>query len=161
MRQLMLLVVAAMLIAAPAAAQQPTDEELDQYIELFRMDVRQSRAEMVGQVMQLAAGQAATFWPIYEAYETAFTALGDTELQLIIDYANSFESMTDATADTLVERMFQLTADEQALIREYHGKLSSALGGAVAARFVQVERRINTLLDLQLAADIPLLEPPR
>jgi len=38
---------------------------------------------------------------------------------------------------------------------------TSAIGGAVAARFVQVERRINTLLDLQLAADIPLLEPPR
>ena len=61
----------------------------------------------------------------------------------------------------LAERLFQLTDDEQALVREYHGKISSAVGGAVAARFVQVERRIGTLLDLQLAAEIPLLEPPR
>ena len=88
-------------------------------------------------------------------------ALGDTELQLILDYAQAFDSMTDATADGLVERLFQLIEDDQALIREYHGKLSSALGGAIAARFVQVERRIKTLLDLRLAADIPLLEPPR
>lgn len=152
---------AVVLMAVPAAAQQPTDEEIDQYIELVRMDVRQSRAELVGQTMQLSAGQAATFWPIYEEYEQAYTALGDIELQIIRDYAGSFESMTDATADALVERVFQLNADEQALSRDYHGRLSSALSGAVAARFVQVERRINTLLDLQLAADIPLLEPPR
>ena len=71
-----------------------------------------------------------------------------------------FFTMTDAAADGLVERLFQLNDDEQTLIREYHGKVASAVGGAVAARFVQVERRINTLLDLQLAAEIPLLVPP-
>ena len=49
---------------------------------------------------------------------------------------------------------------EQTLIREYHGKVAAAVGGAVAARFVQLERRIGTLLDLQLAAEIPLLVPP-
>ena len=145
----------------PAAAQQPTQAEVDQYVELVRMDVRQGRAELVGETMQLSASQAATFWPIYAEYETAFTALGDTELQLIRDYAAVFFTMTDAAADMLVERLFQLEEDEQALIREYHGKISSAVGGAVAARFVQVERRINTLLDLQLAAEVPLLEPPR
>ena len=160
-KKLILVTVAAALMAAPAAAQQPTEEEINQYIELVRMDVRQGRAELVGQSMRLSAAQAATFWPIYEEYEKVFMALGDTELQLILDYAQAFDSMTDATADGLVERLFQLIEDDQALIREYHGKLSSALGGAIAARFVQVERRIKTLLDLRLAADIPLLEPPR
>ncbi len=161
MKKLILVTVAAALMAAPAAAQQPTEEEINQYIELVRTDVRQERAELVGESMRLSAAQAATFWPIYEEYEKAFMALGDAELRLIRDYAQAFDSMTDATADGLVERLFQLIEDDQVLIREYHGKLSSALSGAVAARFVQVERRIKTLLDLQLAADIPLLEPPR
>ena len=149
------------LMAVPAEAQQPTQAEVDQYVELVRKDVRQGRAELVGETMQLSAGQAATFWPIYEEYEAAYTALGDTELQLIRDYAGVFFTMTDAAADMLVERLFRLEEDEHALIREYHGKISSAAGGAVAARFVQVERRINTLLDLQLAAEVPLLESPR
>jgi hypothetical protein len=110
--------------------------------------------------MQLSAGEASNFWPIYEEYEAAYTALGDAKLQLINDYADVFETMNDATAGALVRRLFQLTDDEQALIREYYGKVASAVGEAVAARFVQVERRINTLLDLQLAAEIPLLVPP-
>ncbi len=161
MRTLTLCTVAVMLASSPVAGQQPTDEELNQYVELVRMDVRQGRSELVGQAMGLSAGQAATFWPIYEEYEQAFTRLGDTEIQLIRDYAASFDSMTDVAASQLASRLLNLLDDEQSLRRESHGKFEAALGGAVAARFLQVERRIGTLLDLQLEADIPLLEPPR
>ena len=125
------------------------------------MDVRQERAELVGQAMGLSAGQAASFWPIYEEYEQAFTMLGDTELELILDYAATFDSMTDDAASQLAGRLLDLLDDEQALRRDYHAQFEAAVGGAAAARFLQVERRIGTLLDLQLAADIPLLEPPR
>ena len=160
MKNLLMMTVALMFMTAPSEAQQPTQEEIDQYIELARMDVRQQRAEIVGESMRLSAAEASNFWPIYEEYQVAYTALGDTKLQLINDYADVFFTMTNSAADGLVERLFQLTDDEQALLREYHGKVSSAVGGAVAARFVQVERRISTLLDLQLAAEIPLLVPP-
>ena len=161
MRTLTLCTVAFMLVGSPAAGQPPTDAELDKYIELVRMDVRQDRAELVGAAMGLSAGQAAGFWPIYQEYEQSFTQLGDSELQLILDYAATFDSMTDASASLLAGRLLDLLDDKQSLQREYHGKLEAAIGGAVAARFLQVERRIGTLLDLQLAADIPLLEPPR
>ncbi len=160
MKQLCLITAATALLATPATAQQPTEEEINQVIELVRMDVRQERADLVGQSIRLSATQAASFWPLYQEYEQAFTTLGDTKLQLIRDYAQAFDAMTDATADMLAERLFEQMADERALIREYHGKIASALGGAIAARFVQVEHRINTLLDLQLAAEIPLLLPP-
>ena len=159
-KQLIMTTAALMLMAVPSAAQQPTQGEIDRYVELVRMDVRQERAEIVGEAMRLSAGEASRFWPIYEEYEAAYSALGDTKLQLINDYAEVFFTMTDAAADGLVERLFQLNDDEQALIREYHGKVASAVGGAVAARFVQLERRIKTLLGLQLAAEIPLLVPP-
>ena len=144
--------------AGPVAAQQPTDAEINQYIELARMDIRQGRADLIGQHMQLSASQASQFWPIYEAYESAFTTLGDEKVQLIRDYANTYTSMTDATASQLATRALEIEGQEHELLVQYHGKVESALGGAVAARFMQVEGRIKTLLDLQLAADIPLLE---
>ena len=161
MKNLSVLTLAFMLTAVPVAAQQPTQQEIEEYIKLARMNLRQERSELVGEAMRLSAAQAAKFWPIYKEYEAAFTALGDKKLQLIKDYAEVFSTMTDSAADGLVKRLFQLNDDEQALIREYHGKASSALGGAVAARFVQVEHRLGILLDLQLAAQIPLLESPR
>ena len=146
--------------AGPVVAQQPTDEDINAYIELVRMDIRQGRADLIGQHMQLTAGQAAEFWPIYEAYEMSFTSLGDEKVQIIRDYANTYASMTDAAANQLATRALDLEGQELELLRDYYTKIESALGGAVAARFMQVERRIKTLLDLQLAADIPLLEAP-
>ena len=146
--------------AGPVVAQQPTDEKINQYIELVRMDIRQGRADLIGQHMQLTAGQAAKFWPIYEAYEMSFTSLGDEKIQIIRDYANTYSSMTDAAANQLATRALDLEGQELELLRDYYAKIESALGGAVAARFMQVERRIKTLLDLQLAADIPRLEAP-
>ena len=160
MKSLIAIVTLLVLAASPSAAQQPTPQELDEYIELVRLDVRQQRAEIMGESMRLSAGEASSFWPIYEQYETAYTTLGNAKLQLIADYADAFDTMTDEVADGLVDRLFTLTDDEQALLREYHGKVASAVGGAVAARFVQVERRIRNLLDLRLAAEIPLLVAP-
>ncbi len=146
--------------ASPVVAQEPTDAEINEYIELVRMDVRQGRADLIGQHMQLSAGQAAKFWPIYEAYEMAFTSLGDEHIQIIRDYANTYTTMTDATASELATRALDVEGQKLELLRDYFMKIESALGGAVAARFMQVEHRIKTLLDLQLAADIPLLEAP-
>ena len=160
MKSLITIATLLVLAASPSAAQQPTPQELDEYIELVRLDVRQQRAEIMGESMRLSASEASNFWPIYEQYETAYTTLGNAKLQLIADYANAFDTMTDEVADELVDRLFTLTDDEQALLREYHGKMASAVGGAVAARFVQVERRIRNLLDLRLAAEIPLLVAP-
>ena len=49
MRKSMPLVVACvLLVSSPVAGQQPTEEEINQYIELVRADVRQERAEIVG-----------------------------------------------------------------------------------------------------------------
>ena len=44
-------------------------QNIKAYIELLRADVRQQKAEMVGEVMQLSAADAAKFWPIYEEYD--------------------------------------------------------------------------------------------
>ena len=143
-KHLIVMTAALTLMAVPSAAQQATQDALDQYIELVRMDVRQERAEIVGESMRLSAGEASRFWPIYEEYEAAYTALGDTKLRLIRDYAGVFYTMTNAAADNLVERLFRLNEDEQALIREYHGKVASAVGGAVAGCWLGGCRRTGS-----------------
>ena len=85
-KHLIVMTAALTLMAVPSAAQRATQDALDQYIELVRMDVRQERAEIVGASMRLSAGEASRFWPIFEEYEAAYTALGDTKLRLIRDY---------------------------------------------------------------------------
>ena len=63
------------LLVAPGALAQTSDQasasassdaqNIQAYIDLLRTDVRQQKAEMLGEVMQLSAADAAKFWPIY------------------------------------------------------------------------------------------------
>ena len=47
----------------------PASQTFKTYTDILRSDVRQQKAEMVGEVMQLSAADAATFQPIYNEYD--------------------------------------------------------------------------------------------
>jgi hypothetical protein len=65
--------------------------------------------------------------------------------------------MTDAQAKSLIQRW--AATDEQALqLRmQYIPKFEQVLPGKKAALFFQLDRRIGLLIDLQLAAMIPMV----
>src|SRR5690349_9265466 len=66
-------------------AEAVSNEEMNirAYIELLRTDVKKSKAQIMGDVMQLDADQAARFWPIYKEFETEYSALGDRIVALL------------------------------------------------------------------------------
>jgi hypothetical protein len=67
----------------PATSDQ--DMNIRAYIELLRTDIRKEKALIMGEVMQLDAGQAATFWPIYKEFESELSVIGDQILSLVKD----------------------------------------------------------------------------
>lgn len=146
---------------APALAQEMDDAELDQlerYVELVRSDLKKERVQLVGQAMDFSAEEAALFWPIYSEYEKEFTALGDERLILIGDYSAHYSSMTGEKAKELAARALDLEEKRTALKRRYVEKVEAAISPVVAARFLQVENQINTLLDLQISQRLPLIQ---
>ena len=52
------------------------------YIELLRSDVKKTKTQIMGQIMQLDADDSAKFWPIYKSFETELTGIGDTNFGL-------------------------------------------------------------------------------
>ena len=53
--------------AGPITA--PVEQNLNEYIDLIRKDVRSQKSAVMDAVMQLDPDQAAKFWPIYRDYE--------------------------------------------------------------------------------------------
>jgi hypothetical protein len=74
-------------------------KNLQAYIALLRSDVRQQKAEVMGEVIQLSADDAAKFWPIYSAYDTELNKLSDQRVANIQEYAPTYSQMTDEKAD--------------------------------------------------------------
>lgn len=132
--------------------------DIDAYVALLRSDLRTKKAVLIREELPLTDAEANAFWPIYKRYETEVTALNDAKLTLIKDYAQNFDNMTNAKAAELANRALDLDEKRQVLRRKFYQEFAKALSGKAAARLVQLDRRIDLLMDLQIAAELPLLK---
>jgi hypothetical protein len=133
------------------------DMNIREYIELLRTDVKKQKTQIMSDVLQLDAGQAAAFWPIYKEFETANTGIGDQILELVKSYAANYGSMTPDVADQLATKLLSIEQQRNVLKRTYYGKFKTALDPITAARFLQVENQLENLIDLQIAARLPVI----
>jgi hypothetical protein len=135
----------------------PTASERD--LQLLRKDLRSQRKQLVAANVTLTDTEAQKFWPIYDQYTTELAKITDTKISLIKEYAANYAALTDAQAQSIMERW---TAADDAVVQlriKYISILQKVLPGKKAALFFQLDRRIGTLIDLQLASEIPLVEP--
>ena len=154
------LMMAGMFFVQPLFSQSaavPTVSERD--LQLLRKDLRLQKKQIVAANVALTEVEAQKFWPIYDQYATELAKITDTKISLIKEYAANYAALTDAQAQSIMERW---TAADDAVIQlriKYISILQKVLPAKKAALFFQVDRRIGTLIDLQLASEIPLVEP--
>lgn len=166
MRSGIFVIIAGLLAAGPAHAQQARtateaagrEANLGAYVELLRSDIRTQKVAVITEMMQFTDAEDKAFWPVYREYETELAALNDERLAMIVEYAKGYEQMTDALADTLVAKGLDLNARRNALQAKYYDRFKSVISAVKAARFVQVEHQLLLLLDLQIAASLPVIE---
>ena len=143
---------------AQAAKSPSTDAATDAAIEQLRKDTRAEKADIISGSMGFTATQAAAFWPLYKTYEQTQKAVGDEKVALIKDYAAHHDSMSEAKATEMVARMQAIEDKTVAAKHQFVKSLQSVLPAKQVARFYQVENRIQMLVDLNLASEIPLVE---
>jgi hypothetical protein len=147
---------------APASGQPAAGEtretNLRAYMELLRADLRTQKVAIVTEVMQFSEDEDAKFWPIYREYDVELNRINDDRIRLIESYAKAYGTLTDATADDIASRALDLESRRTALKQKYYARLKGAISPKTAARFLQVENQIQLLLDLQIAASLPLAQ---
>ncbi len=142
-------------VESPSSAQSPTPET---YLELLRSDVRTSKVEILTEALALSEPQSKAFWPIYREYGTELAKLGDRRIAMIKAFAETYGSTTDEQATLFAKDWFALQSDRLKLRKNYFNKVSKAVSPLVAAQFIQVENVIGMLIDIQVAAELPLME---
>jgi hypothetical protein len=142
-------------LALPAYAQQSTPGK---YLEMLRSDVRAAKTAVMTEALDLSDADGGKFWPVYRDYEKELLTLGDRRVALVRQFAEKYGTLTDKDAATFVSDWFKIQQDKLKLRQKYFDKVSSATSGLIAARFLQVEHTLEMLIDLQVAAELPLLE---
>ena len=141
---------------APQTTEQTKSLNLAAYAELLRSDVRNQKVAILTEVLGLTEAEDKAFWPIYREYDLELARLGDERVGLVEEYARSYSQMTDATADMLGTKALDLEARRQALKAKYHDRVKKALSPRTALRFLQVEHQLLLIIDLQVAAALPI-----
>jgi len=143
--------------AKQVSATSPSPASVDSSLSAFRADLQSSRADIMAKNLSLTADQAAKFWPVFNAYQKEQNVIMDEQLKGIQQYVEGYDSLDDAGALALMKAHLDRDAKMNALRQKWLGEFQKVLPGKLAARAMQIDRRLALVTQVELASRIPLI----
>lgn len=131
----------------------------DEDIEMMRKDIRSQRKQIIAANMKLTDVEAEKFWPIYDQYVSDLVAINGKKYALIKQYVQSGGALSDAESEKAVQQWVDVDESVALLRRKYIPSFRKVLSPKNTALFYQLDRRVQLLIDLQLASSLPLIQP--
>ena len=151
------LAILAFNLALPAFAVEELDiAALNDAVEMQRQVTEAQRTMIIADNIELSATESEEFWPLYREYRADVAELNDRFVKLITDYAQNYESMDDDTSARLLKESFAIESGRVKVRKKNAKKLGRFLPGVKVVRFVQIERRLDAIMDLKIKSSIPL-----
>jgi hypothetical protein len=137
---------------------QSNEPSLDSYIESLRADLRADKVAIITEAMRFNDQDGKVFWPVYRKYEAELTKVNDQRVALIKSYADKFTTMTDADAKSMIEQGLDFESRLIDVKKKYAKEFQKAgLSSLTVAKFMQLEHRLDLLVDMKIASDLPSL----
>ncbi|MCT4624788.1 MAG: hypothetical protein N4A46_14300 [Schleiferiaceae bacterium] len=126
-------------------------------LELYQSVFSSEKKMMIVEYMQLSDDQNAAFWDVYNAYEASRAELGKQRFQMLQDYANGYESMTDESAGELLKRANSFAGKQDKLKSKYSKKMVKAIGAKKALQWMQFESYLDRVIGLYIMESLPFV----
>ena len=149
--------------ATPRVTSKPVGEDFqaitDEDIQMMRKDIRSQRKQIIAANMKLTDSEAEKFWPVYEQYISDLVKINGTKYALIKQYVETRGALTDSEAETAVNQWVGVDQSVSELRKRYIPIFRKVLSPKNTALFYQIDRRVQLMIDLQLASSLPMIEP--
>jgi Spy/CpxP family protein refolding chaperone len=139
---------------ASNTASAPSQEEV---VAQFKKDLMADRAQVMAKGLKLDAQQAAKFWPLFETFQKEQAAIVDAQTKSLKDYADRFQTLTDADATAYINSLLDRDQKMHDLRVKWLQKFTAAVGPKSAASAIQLDRRLGNITQVQLSSQIPLI----
>ena len=117
-----------------------------------------AKKQLIAQNLKLTDAEATKFWPVYDQYVAELAKINDKKYATIQEYADKFGTLSDDQAMSLIKNWLDVDVAATQLRAKYLPIVAKAVGGKKAATFAQLDRRIASMVDLQLGSQIPLVQ---
>ncbi len=144
--------IAGALLVSTVLAQNVTDT-----VQLTRSVIQTDRKLIVTNASQMTEAESQAFWPVYNEYWLEMNKVYDKRVKLILDYAGHYGKTTDEQAEAMPNDYFKLSEERLNLKKQFVKEFKKALPPTKVARYYQVENKLDALIDVELAAEIPLI----
>jgi hypothetical protein len=147
------LILMAFIAVMSFGAQAQSSNEMDMMQALFG----QEKMQIVASYVKPGKEHIEAFEKLYNEYEVERKELGKRSIELLNEYADKWEGMTDEQADEWMKKVLDVSAKREKLVRSYYKKIKKATTAIIATQFYQVETYINTAIKAAIYESIPFV----
>jgi hypothetical protein len=101
--------------------------------------------------------KSASFWKLYDSYETERKALGRQRLAILQKYADSYATLDGKTTDAIMLQTMGLQKSVDGLIVTYYDKVKKSVGIKQAGQFYQLESYLLSATRVYILGNIPFI----
>ena len=134
-----------------------TPAAVDETLAAYRADLQASRADVIAKNLAMTAAEAAKFWPVFDAYQKEQNVIMDDHEKGVQRYIEAFDTLDDAGALALIKAHLDRDERMNVLRQKVLLDLQRAVGTKLAARAVQIDRRLSLVYQLEIVSKIPLI----
>jgi hypothetical protein len=142
--------VLGVLSAAPAIAQVSEESLLTYEV------IQTERKSLAMGALDLTGEQLAALTPIYDQYLEEHAAIEEHRLHLARTFMAKYKAMADADAEELIAEFLLIDRLRQDLHSKYAARFGEVLPPRIVLRLLQVENKLDTIVNMQYVKEIPL-----
>jgi Spy/CpxP family protein refolding chaperone len=139
-------------------ASAPTADTTDQDIALLRKDLRSQKKQIVAANLNLTDKEAEQFWPVFEKYTDELMTINNKKYGALKEYVQNYDTLTDQQAEKLTRDALEVDQSVAELRQRYIPIFEKVISPKKTAVFMQLDRRLVLLIDIQLSSSIPLVQ---
>lgn len=151
MKKVFVLIAFALTVVGGFAQESDLDPKFAAYM------IETERRTVFVQNMNLNEADAKVFWVIYDQFEMELKVVREAGIQNLNNYGEQYEKMTDEQASEIMKSMLANEAKRNSIRKKYNKKITKALGGKVASRFMQLDSIVSMVLKLSIYDELPLV----
>jgi hypothetical protein len=142
--------------AQPASLTSQTPDE-EKVVAEFRKELMAKRADVMAKGLTLTSEQAAKFWPLFDQFQKEQDGVVQEQINATDAYARNYQALTDEQAMAYVNSLLSRDKKMYDLRIKWLTKFKEVVPTAMAARAIQLDRRLGNITQVQLSQRIPLI----
>jgi len=133
-------------------------QEDNSYMEVMRSALKTEKKALIAEAMTFTPAESDAFWPLYNEYQEKLYTANTKYIQIINEFAENFETLSDEKAMELMKRLNAYDSEVLKLRKTYMKKFAKILPAKKLLRYFQAENKIDVLIDFEIAASVPMID---